>query len=67
MFINNNKSKKMFFYVLILLSLILEVTITVSFLNRYIGIISFFSMALSNLLIMVVAILNLKKLKNTKY
>lgn len=55
--------KKYFFYVLLVFTLCLEIVSIISFLDKHISVTSFLLILSSNLLIMVTAILNIKKLK----
>lgn len=55
--------KKYFFYVLLILTLCLEVVSIICFLDKDINVTSFLLILSSNLFIMVTAILNIKKLK----
>lgn len=55
--------KKYFFYVLLVFTLCLEIVSIISYLDKHISVTSFLLILSSNLLIMVTAILNIKKLK----
>lgn len=60
-----NNNKRIFFYLLLFLAFIIEIGLIISLIKGYSSRLSFLIITLSNLLVIVVAILNIRRLKKS--